>query len=83
MEFFREDQRVNSGALQVDRQSLHFSARIGEVGVADSRRNQAAAFHANFQTAQSFGGAADGIVGAVEAVQPARVVLFVEAFRAH
>ena len=51
MEFFREGQDVNSGALQVDRQRLHFPSGVRQVSVTDSRRHQTAAFHANLQPA--------------------------------
>src|SRR5947209_107839 len=65
MEFFQKGQCVDSGALQVGRQRLHFSPRVRQVGVADSRRHQAATLHTNFQSAQEFRDAADRIVSTV------------------
>jgi hypothetical protein len=81
MEFIREDQRVNSGALQVDRQRLHFPSRVQQVGVTDTRRHQPAAFHANLQPPEYFGGVADGIVSAVQTVEPVRMIFLVKALR--
>src|SRR5436309_8209362 len=81
MEFLQESQRVDSGALQVDRKRLHFSARVRQVSVADSRRHQTAAFHANLQPAQKFGNVADGIVSTVQAIEPEWMILLVKAFR--
>src|SRR5205814_4340567 len=81
MEFLQEGQRVDSSALQVDRQRLHLSARIRQVGVADSWRHQAAAFHSNLQSAQKFRHAADGIVSAVQAIEPEWMILFVKTLR--
>ncbi len=83
MEFFREVQRINSGAVQVGRQRLHFSPHVRQMAVTDSRRHQPAALHANLQPAQNFGGVADGIVSTVQTVEPARMILLVKAFRPH
>ena len=83
MEFFREVQRVNSGALQIGRQRLHFSPHVRQVSVTNSRRHQPAALHSNLQPAQNFGGVADGIVSTVQTVEPARMILLVKAFRPH
>jgi hypothetical protein len=52
------------------------------VGVANPRHDQAAAFDANFQAAKIFRGGADGIIRAVQAVQPERMILLVQALRA-
>src|SRR5207245_9005481 len=81
MEFLQEGQRVDSAALQVGRQRLHFSARVRQVGVADSWRHQTTTFHSDLQPTQKFGYAANGIVSAVQAVEPEGMILFVKTFR--
>src|SRR5207245_2291536 len=81
MEFLRERQRMNSRALQVYRKRLHFTASIGQMCIANPRRHESAALHSNLQPAQNLGGAAKRIVGAIEAVQPARMIFFIETLR--
>src|SRR5258707_9678813 len=81
MEFFRERQRMNSRALQVYRKCLHFAPGVLQVCVANPWRHESAALHSNLQAAQDFGGGAKRIVGAIQTVQSARMILFVETLR--
>src|SRR6266699_669454 len=81
MEFLREGKVVNSRALQVHRKRLHFAPRVRKVGVTDPGRHYAAPFDSDFESAESFSSIAQGIVSTVQAVEPGRVVLFVEALR--
>src|SRR6266480_3288894 len=83
MELFREGYGVNAGTLQVDRQCLHFSSRVRQVRVTDPWRHQPATFHSNLQPAQNLGGGANVIVTTVQSIEPARMILFVKAIRAH
>src|SRR6266446_2695416 len=78
MKFFREDQSFDARALQLGRQRLHFSARVREVRVADSWSYHAAALDSNLEPAQHLGRVSHGIVRAVQAVQPARMILVIE-----
>jgi hypothetical protein len=71
MEFCREVESLNSGALQIIRQGMEFAARIGQMALGKFGNNQAAAFRANFQTVKIGGGAFQGIVRCIQAVQHA------------
>src|SRR5690242_21177877 len=51
------------------------------MGVANSWGHKAAALHTNLQATQNLGGVANGIVGAIEAVDSERMVLGVETLR--
>src|SRR6266571_2594727 len=81
MEFLREGQVVNSRTLQVYRKRLHLAPRVRKVGVTDPGRHQPAPFDSDFQSAESFSSVAEGIVSTVQAVEPGRMVLFVETLR--
>ena len=82
IEFGREPEGLDSGALEFRGESVEFAAGIGEVSFADLRNDNAAAFGANFEAAQIGSRAAQGFVGDVEAVLHARVSDVVEAMGA-
>ena len=50
------------------------------MAIPDVGNHDSAAFHSNFESLQGLCDLAQGIVRTVEAIQPARVILFVEAF---
>ena len=77
------DKNVVSRTAEIDGQRLHVSSRVRQVRVTDPWRHQPATFHSNLQPAQNFGGVANGIVSTVQTIEPARMILFVKAFRAH
>src|SRR6266851_3049021 len=81
MEFLGEDQSVNSRALQVHCERLHFSSRVRQMRIANSRHNQAPALNADFQSAKNLRRNPERIICAVQAVEPARMILFVQTFR--
>ena len=66
--------------MQVGGQRIHFAAQIGQLRVAQFRRNDTAAFDAQFQAVQLRGGLAERFVRAVEVVEALRMILFVEPF---
>src|ERR1700674_2168777 len=69
--------------MQVYRQGLHISPRVREMCVANPWHDQATALNSNFQPAESLRRVPDRIIGAVQAVEPLRVILLVQAFRPH
>src|ERR1700719_1882077 len=58
-----------------------FSSRVRQVAAPDPRRHQPAAFRSNLQPPQHFSSVADGIVSAVQTVEPARMIFLVKALR--
>jgi len=82
MKFIREHQRFNPGALQLACQRLHFSAHVREVRVTDSWHYQATALDSNLDSAQDLSCVLQGIIRPIQAVQPAGVILVIQALRA-
>jgi len=52
-----------------------------QVRVTNPWRHESAALHSNLQAAQDFGNGTKRIVGAIQTVQSARMILFVETLR--
>ena len=68
--------------MQVSSERLHLSPRIREMSITDSWRDDSPALDANLQAFEAFRDLLQRIVSPIQAVQTARVILFVEAFRA-
>src|SRR6516162_1237577 len=78
MELPGESQGADANALQVRGQRLHFSPRIRQVPITEFRRHNSAALDSNLEPFEGFRDLPQGIVGAVQAVEPAGVILFIE-----
>src|SRR5215472_15984270 len=78
MEFPGESQGADTHALQIRGQRLHFSARIRQVPLTEFRRDNSATLDSNLEPFEGLRDLPQGIVGAVQAVEPAVVILFIE-----
>src|SRR5215472_15056079 len=78
MEFPGESQGADAHALQVRSQRLHFSPRVRQVAVTELRRDNSATLDSNLEPFEGFRDLPQGIVGAVQAVEPAGVILLIE-----
>src|SRR5215472_3751611 len=81
MELPREDHGPDAHALQIRGQRLHFSTRIGQVSLTYFVSDNSAALDSNLEPFERFRDLPQGIVGAVQAVEPTGVILFIQAFR--
>src|SRR5579864_6387486 len=78
MEFGSENEVVDSRALKILGQSEKITTHIGERRIAEFRCDKSAALDANFEAVQVGGDGAQGFVGAIEALQQARVLPVIE-----
>src|SRR5215831_9215881 len=81
MEFSRKEERTNPGTLQVRGERLHLSACVRYVSVADSWSHDATTLDSNLQAFESVRNLPQRIVGAIQAVEAAGMILFVQTLR--
>lgn len=81
MEFPGERQGQDAHPLQIRGQRLHFSTRVRQVSLPYFAGDNAATLDADLQPFERFCNLPQGIVGRIQAVEPTRVILFIEAFR--
>src|SRR5580693_5672605 len=77
-----ECQGLNSRALQILRERLHFAPYIRQMRIAELRHDQSAALYVDFNPIQRAGEIVQCFIGCVQALQSAWVIPVVEAFRA-
>src|SRR5713226_6801989 len=79
MEFGGENEVVNSGAVEIDRQVVEVAAHVRKRRIAQLRRHEAAAFDANLEAIGSPGHRTQGFVGAIQTLQHAGMLTLIKA----
>ena len=75
-----ECEGLNSRALQILRERLHFAPHIRQMSIIELRHHQPAALNVYFDTVQRARKIVQGLVSGVQSLQTPGMVAFVNAF---
>ena len=72
--------RLNTCALQIERERVHFAAQIGKMRVAEFGHNQPAPLDMNFDPVQRAREIVQSLISSVQALEPSRMIPLVDPF---